>query len=278
MAGWLMLAIPIVAFVALVLIFTFVLRRTGRIVGLTREVERFRRSVDDLSGRIDTSLGGVIDRIDAVRRQQVPPDSIGDNLAAARDAVERYEQEASKLHGPVPADDVRAALLAELERAGRALEMVAHGCDLLSATRSGYRELEAQTAVKRGYLNALHAREAIAAALPDLSDATADLVGWVSNGQSHGRAALDLPLAIALASSFRDRPVREGTVAIGEVGLLGELRSVSGLERRLREAARLGFSRAIVPRASRGGQALVIDGLEVVAVATLREALERALA
>jgi hypothetical protein len=182
MAGWLMLAIPIVAFVALVLIFTFVLRRTGRIVGLTREVERFRRSVDDLSGRIDTSLGGVIDRIDAVRRHQVPPDSIGDNLAAARDAVERYEQEASKLHGPVPADDVRAALLAELERAGRALEMVAHGCDLLSATRSGYRELEAQTAVKRGYLNALHAREAIARHAADLaSGRTMEQRRWLSS-------------------------------------------------------------------------------------------------
>jgi DNA repair protein RadA/Sms len=66
-------------------------------------------------------------------------------------------------------------------------------------------------------------------------------------------------------------------VAIGEVGLLGELRSVSGLERRLREAARLGFSRAIVPRAGRGAPAPEIAGLEVVAVGTLREALERAL-
>ena len=49
------------------------------------------------------------------------------------------------------------------------------------------------------------------------------------------------PLALALASSLRDRPVAPGTVAIGEVGLLGELRPVGGLERRLREAARLGF-------------------------------------
>jgi DNA repair protein RadA/Sms len=105
-----------------------------------------------------------------------------------------------------------------------------------------------------------------------------DVYANLAGGLVLDEPALDLPLAIALASSFRDRPVREGTVAIGEVGLLGELRSVSGLERRLREAARLGFSRAIVPRATRGGQALVIDGLEVVAVATLREALERALA
>ena len=52
---------------------------------------------------------------------------------------------------------------------------------------------------------------------------------------------LDLPVALALASSLRERPVLPGTVVIGEVGLLGELRVVAGLERRLREAARLGF-------------------------------------
>jgi DNA repair protein RadA/Sms len=104
-----------------------------------------------------------------------------------------------------------------------------------------------------------------------------DVYANLAGGLALDEPALDLPLAIALASSFRDRPVRPGTVAIGEVGLLGELRSVAGLERRLREAARLGFNRAIVPRASRGGQAPEIDGLDVVAVATLREALERAL-
>jgi len=180
--AWLSLVLPIAGFVLLVLVFAFVLRRTGRIVGLTRETDRFRRSVEDLSGRIDTSLGGVIERIDAVRRHQVPPESIADNLAAARDAVERYEQEAAKLHGPVPAEDVRAALLFELERAGRALEMVAHGCELLATMRSGYRELEAQTAVKRGYLNALHAREAIARHADDLaSGRTIDERRWLSS-------------------------------------------------------------------------------------------------
>ena len=87
---------------------------------------------------------------------------------------------------------------------------------------------------------------------------------------------LDLPLAIALSSTLRDRPVRAGTVAFGEVGLLGELRGVAGTERRLREAARLGFSRGIVPRARSAGPA--VAGLEVVAVATVREALGAALA
>ena len=67
-------------------------------------------------------------------------------------------------------------------------------------------------------------------------------------------------------------------MAIGEVGLLGELRPVVGLERRLREAARLGFGRAIVPRPSGGATLAPIDGLEVTQVATLREAIEAALA
>ncbi len=104
-----------------------------------------------------------------------------------------------------------------------------------------------------------------------------DVYANLAGGLALDEPALDLPLALALASSFRDRPVRSGTVAIGEVGLLGELRSVNGLERRLREAARLGFNRAIVPRAGRGGPLPVVDGLEIVAVGTLREALDRAL-
>jgi DNA repair protein RadA/Sms len=65
-------------------------------------------------------------------------------------------------------------------------------------------------------------------------------------------------------------------VAIGEVGLLGELRAVTGLGRRLREAARLGYRRAIVPRATARDAELPSD-FELVPVATLREAIERAL-
>jgi DNA repair protein RadA/Sms len=87
---------------------------------------------------------------------------------------------------------------------------------------------------------------------------------------------LDLPLALALASSLRDRPVRPGTVAIGEVGLLGELRAVGGLERRLREAARLGFTRAIVPRAG-GREPVVVPGVEVVITGSLADAIKLAL-
>lgn len=105
-----------------------------------------------------------------------------------------------------------------------------------------------------------------------------DVYANLAGGLTVMEPALDLPLALALASSSRDRAIPAGTVAIGEVGLLGELRPVVGLERRLREAARLGFGRAIVPRLAAGSMLDRIDGLDVSPVATLRDAIEIALA
>jgi DNA repair protein RadA/Sms len=99
----------------------------------------------------------------------------------------------------------------------------------------------------------------------------------LAGGLTVSEPGLDLPLALALASSLRDRPIRPGTAAIGEVGLLGELRSVGGLERRLREVARLGFGQAIVARPPRSSATPTVDGLSVVAVASLRDALDAAL-
>jgi len=99
-----------------------------------------------------------------------------------------------------------------------------------------------------------------------------DLYASLAGGLSVAEPALDLPLALALASSHRDRALDPATVVCGEVGLLGELRPVAGLERRLREAARLGFARAIVP-AGDGASRPAVLGLEVAGVSTLREAL-----
>jgi len=107
--------------------------------------------------------------------------------------------------------------------------------------------------------------------------ASHDVYVNLAGGLSVDEPGLDLPLALALASSLRDRAVPAGTVVIGEVGLLGELRPVVGLERRLREAARLGFDRAIVPQAAREPVPADIAGLRVLAVPTLREAIAVAL-
>ena len=105
-----------------------------------------------------------------------------------------------------------------------------------------------------------------------------DVYANLAGGLTVVEPALDLPLALALASSSRDRPIPSGTVAIGEVGLLGELRTVVGIERRLREAARLGFTRAIVPRPSAGTSLAAIEGIEIAQVSTLGDAIEVALA
>ena len=174
MASILALVVPLVAFVILAAVFLVLFRRASRALARTRDEERFRRAVDDLARRIDASLGGVVERIDEVRRHQVGADEIQPNLVAAREAIARYTEEATALHGPVPADEVRANLLAELGRAARALAMAAHGCELNVAGLGRNRELEAQTAIKRGYLNALHAREAIARHADELASGRPD--------------------------------------------------------------------------------------------------------
>jgi hypothetical protein len=157
-----LLILPVLAFVILLALFALVLRRAGRFVAATREVERFRRQLGDLATRIETSLGEVCARIDGVRRGQFGADTLGDDIAASLDAVTKYADEARALHPPPDGIRIRNEIVAELERAGRALEMVEHGREIQVSARSAGREIEAQTSIKRGYLNVLHAREAIA--------------------------------------------------------------------------------------------------------------------
>ena len=96
----------------------------------------------------------------------------------------------------------------------------------------------------------------------------------IIGGLKLDETACDLPVCIALASSLLDLPVDEKTIAIGEVGLGGEVRSVTHLETRLREAQRVGFDTAIVPKHN----LKMIDpsqfpGLKLVGVSYLREAI-----
>ncbi|OGF10574.1 MAG: DNA repair protein RadA [Candidatus Eisenbacteria bacterium RBG_16_71_46] len=99
-----------------------------------------------------------------------------------------------------------------------------------------------------------------------------DVFVTVTGGLTLDEPGTDLGVALAAASSFRSRPVREGTLAVGEVSLSGELRRVARLEARVREAAQLGFARAGVPAA----QVAEAEGhgLEIVPLTTLREAID----
>lgn len=94
----------------------------------------------------------------------------------------------------------------------------------------------------------------------------------VIGGLSLDEPAADLAAMLALASSFRDKPVPHDLAAIGEVGLTGELRTVSALGQRLSEVRRLGFTKCIIPKRAQG-KLIVPDGLEVICVSNIREAL-----
>ncbi|MBS6348933.1 MAG: DNA repair protein RadA [Oscillospiraceae bacterium] len=94
----------------------------------------------------------------------------------------------------------------------------------------------------------------------------------VIGGLSLDEPAADLAAILAMASSFRDRPVPADLTAIGEVGLTGELRSVSALSQRLSEVRRLGFTKCLIPKRTQGKLA-VPEGLELIRVGNIREAL-----
>jgi len=99
-----------------------------------------------------------------------------------------------------------------------------------------------------------------------------DVMVNVAGGIRVGEPAADLGMALSIASSFRDAGVDPGLVAVGEVGLSGELRSVSQLDRRVIEAARLGFKRCLVPRVGAKVGPTPKD-IELIPVNTLREAV-----
>ena len=94
----------------------------------------------------------------------------------------------------------------------------------------------------------------------------------VIGGLSLDEPAADLAAMLALASSFRDKPVPSDLAAIGEVGLTGELRAVSNLGQRLSEVRRLGFTKCLIPKRIQGKLAAP-EGLELIRVANIREAL-----
>jgi DNA repair protein RadA/Sms len=95
----------------------------------------------------------------------------------------------------------------------------------------------------------------------------------VAGGVKLDEPAVDLAIAVSLVSSFRDRPTRPDDVVFGEIGLTGEVRGISRLDQRVREAQKLGFKRVIAPQQSlKGFQSP--DGIEVLGVSTIAEALQ----
>ncbi len=97
----------------------------------------------------------------------------------------------------------------------------------------------------------------------------------VAGGVRLAEPAIDLALAVALASSFRDQPPDPQTAVVGEVGLAGEVRAVSRIEPRIREAEKMGFTRMVLPKANLRSLS-VKTALELIGVETVMEGLEAA--
>ena len=98
----------------------------------------------------------------------------------------------------------------------------------------------------------------------------------VAGGVKLDEPAIDLAIAVSIASSFRDKPTKQTDCIIGEVGLTGEVRRVSRIEQRVQEAAKLGFERIILPQNNLSGWNPP-KGIEVIGVSTVSEALKHVL-
>jgi DNA repair protein RadA/Sms len=108
---------------------------------------------------------------------------------------------------------------------------------------------------------------------PKVSFGNSDIFVSVAGGIRITEPAGDLGLALAIVSNERNRPMPDGLLVVGELGLSGEVRRVGHLERRLQEAARHGLTRALIPSGSKAGRP---SGLEVIEVRTLAEAVSAA--
>jgi DNA repair protein RadA/Sms len=104
-----------------------------------------------------------------------------------------------------------------------------------------------------------------------------DIFVNVVGGLQIDEPAADLAIAVAIASSWRDVSVKADAVLIGEIGLAGELRMPGQMQARLREAQKLGFKTAIVPKALRKGEPYP-KGIEIIEVRSIQQALDAAFA
>jgi DNA repair protein RadA/Sms len=122
-------------------------------------------------------------------------------------------------------------------------------------------------------VNRLHMIVAVLEKRLDYKFGKSDIFVSVAGGIRVTEPAADLGLALSIVSNQNNRPLPDGLVVIGELGLTGEVRRVGQLERRLQEAARHGLTRALIPAGAKAGRP---SGLEVIEVRTLAEAASAA--
>jgi hypothetical protein len=153
--------LPVAITFALGVPIVVVLWRVLVVGGDLRRDAQFGRMALDIVHRTDISLHELSVVVDDLRRRKADPIAIESSIHASIDALRRYAQEATVVDKHVTAAETEG-LRPEIERAQRAVELIEHGRRLmLDGTADGL--AEGETSVKRGYLNMLHARDAIRA-------------------------------------------------------------------------------------------------------------------
>lgn len=150
--------LPLLIFAALGLPIFALLWRVFVVGGELRRDAQYGRAAKDLAHRADWSLGELSEVVDDLRRRRVGPEASAASLQASAEALQRYAVEALAIDKHTPHAE-GTSLFAEIERAQRAVELIEFGRGLMLDPHAD--DTEGETSVKRGYLNLLHARDAI---------------------------------------------------------------------------------------------------------------------
>lgn len=174
--------LPLVAFFVMGVVVVAALWRVIVVGGELRRDEQQGRAAADIARRAEASLAELSAIVDELRRRRSTPESAEPSLRASADALRQYAKEAGAIARNEPGPEVGTSLVAEIERARRAVDLVEHGRQMMleeSVDDLG----EGETEVKRGYLNLLHAKDAIRARGQQIARETSgDADGWSRRG------------------------------------------------------------------------------------------------
>jgi hypothetical protein len=147
--------------VALAVVAVLALRRTAELAAVPRDLERYQADVASIEARLTALVVPLVGRLDDLRRLAGDPSSLAEDIGPAIGTLQSLAAVARGLQGPAPLAGTTRLLVAELERAARAADLVDHGLRTLLAGRDTFTQ-EAQVSLKRGALNLRHARDAVA--------------------------------------------------------------------------------------------------------------------
>ena len=159
----------LLAFIAVAGLVVYVVLRSREVGRESRDAKALQVAAGSLGQRVDATLASVLASVDEVRRHQLPAGDALPEVGAALTAVDAYAAEVGDLPVPTSAQHARDGLVADLHRAERALDRIQHGCRILSGASSRVGDPEGQAAVRRGYLELQHARDAFTAHVAELA-------------------------------------------------------------------------------------------------------------